>query len=132
MSFGIGRDIVQQMEILIAITILLACQLTGEALVMWFALPIPGPVVGMLLLLLVLIGRGKPSRPLTSTANALLSHLSLLFVPAGVGVIVHIHRLGDEWLPIVLALVLSTFITLVLTALLMSALLKISSGGSDG
>lgn len=99
---------------------------------MWFALPVPGPVLGMLLLLLALIARGKPSTSLTSTANALLTHLSLLFVPAGVGVIVHIHRLGDEWLPIVAALILSTFITLVLTALLMSALLKFSSGGGNG
>lgn len=123
------------MGFLIGITVLLVCQLVGEVLVLSLALPIPGPVVGMLLLLLALTLRGKkPVHPLPETANALLSHLSLLFVPAGVGVIVHAHRLEDEWLPITAALLLGTLITLAVTALVMQVLMRIAGNpaGDDG
>jgi holin-like protein len=52
-------------------------------------------------------------------STALLSHLSLLFVPAGVGMMAHFGRIADEWVPITLALLLSTVITMVATALIM-------------
>lgn len=120
------------MPILIGITILLACQLAGEILDIWLSLPIPGPVVGMMLLLTILIIRGKPGRPLEDTSNALLSHLSLLFIPAGVGVIIHIDRLSEEWLPITIALVVSTLVTLVATALIMMTLLRLTGRASKG
>lgn len=115
------------MSVLIGITILLACQLAGEFLVIWLSLPIPGPVIGMMLLLTILLIRGKPGKPLEDTSNALLSHLSLLFVPAGVGVIIHIDRLSDEWLSITIALIVSTMVTLVSTALIMMWLLRLSN-----
>jgi len=114
------------MPILIGITILLACQLAGGILVIWLSLPIPGPVIGMFLLLTILMVRGKPGRALDDTSNALLSHLSLLFIPAGVGVIIHIDRLSNEWLPITIALIVSTLVTLVSTALIMMALLRLT------
>jgi holin-like protein len=56
--------------------------------------------------------------------NGILSHLSLLFVPAGVGVILHIAMLRDEWLPIAIALVVSTALTLVVTGLVMVVLTR--------
>lgn len=99
---------------------------------MWFALPIPGPVLGMLLLLVILFVRDKPGEPLNSTASALLSHMSLLFVPAGVGVMIHVNSLGEQWLPIVSALILSTIVTLTLTAFFMNVLMKISSRRNNG
>jgi len=114
------------MPILIGITILLACQLAGEILVIWLSWPIPGPVIGMILLLAILILRGQPGRSLEDTSNALLSHLSLLFIPAGVGVIIHIDRLSDEWLSITIALIISTLVTLASTALIMMALLSLA------
>lgn len=102
-----------------AITLLLLFQLAGEALALFFSLPIPGPVIGMGLLFATLALRGGPSPALRNTAQKLLQHLSLLFVPAGVGVMLHAQRLADEWLPIVVALVASTFVTVAVTALVL-------------
>jgi holin-like protein len=84
---------------------LLAVQLAGEALAFGFKLPIPGPVIGMALLLGALAARPALLEALRPTATTLLQHLSLLFVPAGVGVMVHGRRLADEGAAIVVALV---------------------------
>jgi len=105
-----------------ALTVLLVYQLIGEVLVQLTGLPVPGPVVGMLLLFLSLLLRGSAPEWLRTTSNELLSHLSLLFVPAGVGVMLHFQRLGAEWLPIAVALVASTVITIGVAALVMKAL----------
>ena len=105
-----------------AITLLLVYQLVGEVIVLTLGMPVPGPVIGMLLLFLTLVVRGRVSEALRDTANGLLTHLSLLFVPAGVGVMVHFSRLGSEWLPLAVALVASTVITIAVTALVMQAL----------
>lgn len=106
-----------------ALAVLLVYQLVGEVAVVAFRLPIPGPVVGMALLFASLIVRGTVTDDLGSTANGLLRHLSLLFVPAGVGVMAHLGRLTDEWLPITVSLVLSTLLTIAVTAIVMRALL---------
>jgi holin-like protein len=98
--------------------LLLLYQLFGEVLVRIAGLPFPGPVLGMLLLLVMLAWRGA-SDTLAASAETLLSHLSLLFVPAGVGVMVNFGRLEGEWLPIVAALLFSTFATFAATALAM-------------
>lgn len=100
-----------------AIATLLSLQLLGEALVRWLSWPIPGPVLGLALLLPALVVRPAWLQALRPTAHGLLQHLSLLFVPAGVGVMLHLQRLGDEALAIGLALVLSTWIGLAVTAL---------------
>jgi len=107
-----------------AFTVLLVYQLVGEVFVRATGLPVPGPVIGMLLLFLTLLARGSVPAWLRDTCQGLLSHLSLLFVPAGVGVMLHFKRLGAEWLPIVVALVASTVITIGVTALVMKALQK--------
>lgn len=106
-----------------ALTLLLVFQLIGEVLAQLFALPIPGPVIGMALLFVALALRGGPSDELRDTAQNLLQHLSLLFVPAGVGVMAHLSRLQHEWLPITVSLVLSTLATIAVTAIVMRALL---------
>jgi len=102
-----------------AFTLLLVYQLAGEAIVHFAGLPVPGPVVGMLLLFVTLLMRGSAPDWLRDTCQALLAHLSLLFVPAGVGVMLHFQRLGAEWLPVAVALVGSTVITIGVTALAM-------------
>jgi len=107
---------------LAALTVLLVYQLIGEVLVQLLGLPVHGPVVGMLLLFVTLLLRGRAPEWLRTTSNGLLGHLSLLFVPAGVGVMQHFQRLGAEWLPITVALVASTIITIGVTALVMRAL----------
>lgn len=105
-----------------AITLLLLFQLIGETISMLFRLPVPGPVIGMGLLFVALVLRGGASSELRNTAQNLLQHLSLLFVPAGVGVMLHFERIVNEWLPILIALPASTFATIAVTALLLRAL----------
>ena len=106
-----------------ALTVLLVYQLVGEIVVVTLQLPIPGPVIGMALLFVTLIVRGAVTDDLRQTAGSLLRHLSLLFVPAGVGVMAHLGRLKHEWLPISVSLVVSTLVTIAVTALVMRALL---------
>ncbi|MBK9130485.1 MAG: CidA/LrgA family protein [Gammaproteobacteria bacterium] len=117
------------MDFLTGITILVLYQLIGEAIALVLKLPIPGPVIGMALLFLTLMIRGGAPAPLEGTAGALLGHLSLLFVPAGVGVLVHFRRIGAEWMSIGVALVLSTLITLAVTALVMRLMMRKSVRG---
>ncbi len=108
--------------------LLLVYQLAGELVSTWFALAIPGPVIGMLLLLATLLTLGRAPDDVDAAAGALLTHLSLLFVPAGVGVMVHFALIGDEWLPIVAALVVSTALGLVLAALAMRLTIGLLGG----
>lgn len=102
-----------------AITQLLLFQLAGELIARGLELPVPGPVLGMVLLFAMLVLRGGVDGELQTTAQSLLQHLSLLFVPAGAGIMLHLHRVADEWLPLTLSLLVSTFATLAVTALVM-------------
>lgn len=99
-------------------------QLIGELIVVSTALPIPGPVLGMVLLLGLLLGSNKVPQTLRSVSDGLLSNLALLFVPAGVGLVLHFELLRTEWWIILLALILSSIGAAVITALVFSVLLK--------
>lgn len=114
-----------------ALATLLVFQLIGEALVRALSVPIPGPVVGMALLLLALVLRPATLPAIKPTTHTLLQHLSLLFVPAGVGVMLHLQRLGDEALAIGVALVASTLVGLASAALTMAWLIKRGSAGAS-
>ncbi len=100
-----------------AILALLVCQLLGEVIVRATGIPIPGPVLGTFFMLVALAALREVPEPLNAVAGVLLSHLSLLFVPAGVGVILHVARIRAEWLPLLVALLVSTAVTIVVTAL---------------
>lgn len=115
-----------------AITTLLVYQLVGEVLVHFFALPVPGPVVGMLLLFLSLWLKGSIPEALHTTANTILQHLSLLFVPAGVGVMVHFARVSGEILAIVVAVLSSTALAIAAAALTMQALIRLHQRQAGG
>ena len=102
---------------------LLLCQSAGEVLARLLHVGLPGPVVGMLLLLLAL--RWELVRtPVAACADALLAHLSLLFVPVGVGVMTHMGLVSQYGLRLLVAVVLSTWIGLAVTALVLRALLR--------
>jgi holin-like protein len=92
---------------LIGVSLLLVFQCIGEALSYFAGLPVPGPVLGMMMLLVVLRLRGAIPEGAAVAADGLARHLSLLFVPAGVGVMLHFGRLADEWLAVSVALVVS-------------------------
>jgi holin-like protein len=116
-----------------ALTVLLVYQLIGEVAVQLLALPVPGPVIGLLLLFATLCARRSIAEPLRDTATSILQHLSLLFVPAGVGVMVHFSRVSGEWLPIIAAVIISTALTIAVSALVMQAMMRgRSDGGSAG
>jgi holin-like protein len=102
---------------LAALATLLVCQLAGEVIVRALSLPLPGPVVGMALLFFVMLARAPVPKEIGATADTLLKHLSLLFVPAGVGVVQNLGTLGHEGLGLILVVVLATVITLAVTAL---------------
>ena len=88
--------------------VLLTCQLLGEALVALLDLPVPGPVVGMVLLLGVLHRwRPGPESGVVQVSEGLLRHLQLLFVPAGAGVFSFLPLIGASAVPLVAGLVLS-------------------------
>jgi holin-like protein len=106
---------------LAAFAALLVCQLAGEALVRVAVLPVPGPVVGMVLLFALLLVRAPLPEALRDTADGVLKHLSLLFVPAGVGVVQQLGRLGHDGLRLVTVVVLTTVISLAVTALVFAA-----------
>ncbi|MGM0676139.1 CidA/LrgA family protein [Ectothiorhodospira marina] len=110
-----------------AIIILLTCQLAGEVIVLWLDLPFPGPVLGMLILFGALLIRGGVPEHLRQTSHTLLGHLALLFVPAGVGLMVHFGLVAQDWLPILLGLVVSTTLALGVTMLLLSRLIWLRS-----
>ncbi len=103
---------------------LLIFQTLGEGFAYAFSLPIPGPVIGMLLLFCFLVLKRGAAQRLAPTTLEFLKHLSLLFVPAGVGIMVHSQRVASEWLPIAVALVISAAVSLVVTALVLRALQK--------
>ncbi len=79
-------------------------------------LPIPGPVIGMALLLLALIGMGTLPDGLDRAATGILSYLPMLFVPAGVGIMVHFDLIRAEWPAIAAGIGISSVLTVVVTA----------------
>jgi holin-like protein len=111
--------------------VLAVCQLAGEAAVQAAHLPVPGPVLGMAFLFAGLVLAGRVPEGLAKVADALLLNLSLLFVPAGVGVMLHFKLLAADWLPLSAALIVSTLLTIAVTASLM-AFLSAKAGQKRG
>lgn len=104
---------------LFGLFILLACQLAGEIIARGLGLPIPGPVIGIVLLfaLLAVQGRRKGAASaetgaVARSADGLLANLGLVFIPAGVGISQHYQLIFDNGLALVAALVISTVLTL--------------------
>ena len=97
---------------------LLSLQTVGEVLSRGLSLPLPGPVIGMVLLLLALAS-ARVREPVSRCAEFLLSHLSLLFVPVAVGVMAYLPLLRQYGVRLLVVLVLSTWIGLAVTALVL-------------
>lgn len=98
-----------------ALTLLFLCQLAGEVIVRSLGLTFPGPVLGMGLIFAGLLIFGRSGPALDAVADTLLRNLSLLFVPAAVGVVQQAGLIAANWLAISAALVVSTLLTLVVT-----------------
>ena len=115
-----------------AIFIIFLFQLIGELIQKVLELNIPGPVIGLILLLTVLLLSNKYDRKLVqdqkinliTSAENLVKYIPLFFLPVGVGVVMHLSFLEDNLVKVLLIIVLGTLMTLALTALLMEKLLK--------
>jgi len=104
--------------------LILLCQLIGEVIVRGFALPMPGPVVGLMLLHVLLLARDRfaplARGPLQgggveTASRGLLANLSLLFIPAGVGVVQKLDLLAEHGIAIIAVLAVSVIVTLLAT-----------------
>jgi putative effector of murein hydrolase LrgA (UPF0299 family) len=107
-----------------SLSLILLCQLIGEVIVRGLGLPMPGPVLGLLFLLLLLLARDRfallATGPLSgggveNASQVLLANLSLLFVPAGVGVVQKLDLLAEHGVAIIVVLAVSVVVTLLAT-----------------
>ena len=107
-----------------SLSLILLCQLVGEVSVRGLGLPMPGPVIGLLLLLLLLLARDRfallARGPLQGdgvegVSRGMLAHLSLLFIPAGVGVVQKLGLLAEHGIAVLLILAASVVVTLLAT-----------------
>ncbi len=101
-----------------SLLVLIAFQLLGEFIQASFGLPIHGAICGMLLLLVVLIIRGRVSAPLRATANSLFQYLPLILIPPSVGVMTQWQALTAQPLALGAVIFVSTAIGLAATGFL--------------
>ena len=92
--------------------LLLGCQFFGEVAARGFGLPIPGPVLGLTLLILILWARPAVAETARATVGVILANLSLMFVPAGVGVIGNLDVLSGDWFALLVILTASTLLAM--------------------
>jgi putative effector of murein hydrolase LrgA (UPF0299 family) len=119
---------VSDLPVLKGVLVLLVCQLAGELVVRLLGLEVPGPVVGMVVFLVVLrASRPRPSSGLVRGPSLLLRHLQLLFVPAGVGVIVYLDELRDDALPLAAGLWLSWLLGLAVSGAVVASLARLGT-----
>lgn len=114
-----------------ALTLLFSCQLAGEVVVRLLGIPFPGPVLGMGLLFAGLLAFGRSSVPLEQVADTLLRNLSLLFVPAAVGVVQQSGLIAANALAIFAALIVSTLLTLIVTVYTFRGIARLTQGGRE-
>lgn len=107
-----------------ALSTLFICLVVGNAIARLTGLPLPGPVIGLLILLALLARQGGPDHSLRMTGGALLQNMSILFVPAGVGLINALPILARDALPISISIVVSTTLGMIVTASVMRYLTR--------
>jgi holin-like protein len=108
--------------------LLLLCQLAGESIVRALDVPVPGPVLGAIFMLAFLAVRRRVPDNLGKTSHDLLANFSLLFVPAGTGIILHAARLEAEALALITALIGSTALTIAFVALVFVGVDRLMGG----
>jgi len=114
-----------------AIAVLLSGQLAGEVIARSLGLPLPGPVIGLALLTALLTLRPALLPRVEATARQILTHLSLLFVPAGVGIVADLDLLAGHWLEIAAVLVVRTALAMLTSVGTFLAVLRLTGGGDD-
>ena len=110
------------MNLIHGMLVILACQLAGEVIVQLADIAVPGPVIGMVLLFSALVIIGRVPVVVRRVSDTLLEYLALLFVPAGVGLMVHFPLIARDAVAIGVALVVSTAAALVTTLLVLAVM----------
>ena len=105
-----------------SIFLLILLQLIGEGIVQVSGLPVPGAIIGLVLLYAILVWRGEISDEMSRTSGFLLQNLGVLFVPAGVGVIAYLPMIATQWWSILLVLLVSVCATVAVTGLVVTRL----------
>jgi holin-like protein len=100
------------------------CQLAGTVLQEALGLPMPGAVLGFVLLVAVFLYTGGPGVQLRETAQGLLKHMGLLYVPAGVGVVGELGVLRHNALALIIAIPVSTVLGLLVTGIIMQGFMR--------
>jgi putative effector of murein hydrolase LrgA (UPF0299 family) len=120
---------------LLCLGLILLCQLVGEAVARGTGAPVPGPVIGLVLCVLLLLARDRAGGAVPTelrdgtferTGHGILGHLSMLFIPAGVGVVQRLDVLAGNAVPIILAILVSTVLGLAVTALVFSFVARLT------
>ena len=123
-----------------SLSLILLCQLAGEVIVRGLGLPVPGPVVGLMFLLILLLARDRfavlargPLREdgVENASRGLLAHLSLLFVPAGVGVVQKLDLVAAHGIAVAAVLALSVVVTLLVTVATFLLASRLLARGQD-
>ena len=110
-----------------AYLVLLGCQMVGEVIHHVSRLPLSGPIIGMVVLLLFLRITGGGSAEFNLAGQSLLRYLPLFFVPPGVGVMQHLGLMRAWWLPTLLALIASTALAMISGAIVMQSVKRLRS-----
>ncbi|AOS96254.1 hypothetical protein AUP74_00787 [Microbulbifer aggregans] len=124
-----ARSIKRASSWLAGALVLLACERLGDVLAQWLALPVPGAVLGMVLLLFGLMVYGSVPRGLAEVSGLLLRSLALLFLPAAVGVFFLHGFSAADWLALLAATTIGTLTSFLVTALLLRRLLGQGNAG---
>lgn len=109
---------------LYAVAALFLLQALGDAIVRLAGWPLPGSVVGMVLLFIGLLWLRRVPDGLALCAKGVLPHMMLLFIPSVAGVMLHYERVAREWQPFLVACVVGSAVTLAVTALVLKLLLR--------
>ncbi|MCO6017522.1 CidA/LrgA family protein [Carnobacterium divergens] len=100
------------MDIYKQLLYILSFSFLGEVLSKVFTLPIPGSVIGMLLLFLALQFKVLKVKDVETVGGFLLGNLSILFLPAGVGIMVYFPVIKDTWWLLLIISLLTTAFTI--------------------
>jgi len=123
-----------------SLSLILLCQLAGEVIMRGVGLPVPGPVIGLMFLLLLLLARDRfaflrrgplQEDGVESASRGLLANLSLLFIPAGVGVVQKLDLLAGHGIAIILVLAVSVVVTLLVTVATFVVASRLLARGQD-
>jgi holin-like protein len=123
-----------------SLSLILLCQLAGEVIMRGIGFPVPGPVIGLMFLLLLLLARDRfaflrrgplQEDGVESASRGLLANLSLLFVPAGVGVVQKLDLLAERGIAIILVLAVSVVVTLLVTVATFVVASRLLARGQD-